>query len=66
MSAFRSIPVRGPQGEELTVYEFLDGRFLGSVRRMKLCTGELVERVDEKTFVAVTTGELLARVEVAT
>lgn len=63
MSAVRSIRVRDRNGEELTVYEFRDRRFLGSVRRLKLCTGELVEQIDEKTFAVALTGEKMSLIE---
>jgi hypothetical protein len=49
-------------GDELTVYELHERRFLKTVRRMKLCTGELVEALDENTFHLPTTGERLVRV----
>jgi hypothetical protein len=55
----RSIPVMDASGADLTVYEFHDRRFLKTVRRMKLCTGELVEELGDG-FVVVTTGERLA------
>jgi hypothetical protein len=58
----RSIPVKDANGDELTVYEFHERRFLRRVRRMKLCTGELVEAVDEDVFVLVSSGEKLTRV----
>ena len=54
----RSIPVVDASGAEVTVYEFHDRRFLKRVRRMKLCTGELVEERDGE-FVIVATGERL-------
>ena len=62
MQFLRSIPVRDANGDELTIYEFHERRFLRKVRRMKLCTGEQVEAVDENTFALVTTGEKLTRV----
>lgn len=63
MSAVRSIRVRDRNGDELTVYEFRDRRFLGSVRRLKLCTGELVEQIDEKTFAVALTSEKMSLIE---
>lgn len=62
MNHLRSIPVIDGNGDELTVYEFRDGRYLRKVRRMKLCTGELVERIDENTFAVSETGERLSRI----
>ena len=59
---FSNIPVTDANGDELTVYEFHERRFLRKVRRMKLCTGELVEALDENMFVLVGTGEKLTRV----
>jgi hypothetical protein len=58
----RGIPVRDANGDELTVYEFHERRFLRRVRRMKLCTGEPVEAVDENVFVLIGTGEKLTRI----
>jgi len=54
----RSISVRDGNGDEVTVYEFQDRRFLRKVRRMKLETGELVRFVDGSLVVAET-GEKL-------
>lgn len=62
MSLVNSIPVRDANGDQLTVYEFQDRRFIRKVRRLKLCTGETVEYVDEHTFVLPGTGERFARV----
>jgi hypothetical protein len=58
VSYVRSIPVRDESGADLTVYEFHDRRFLKRVRRMKLCTGEMVE-ADSDGFVIIATGEKL-------
>ena len=58
MSYVRSIPVVDARGAEVTVYEFHDRRFLKRVRRMKLCTGELVVESGDG-FVIVATGEKL-------
>lgn len=52
------MPVRGEHGEELTLYEFEDRRFLGKVRRFKLCTGEKVQ-LAIGAFVVVGTGDRL-------
>lgn len=60
MSYVRSIPVRDARGDELTIHEFQDRRFLKKVRRLKLDTGELVHAVED-AFVIVATGELLVR-----
>lgn len=54
----RTISVRDGNGDEVTVYEFHDRRFLRKVRRMKLETGELVQFV-AGSFVVVETGEKL-------
>lgn len=62
MEYLRGIPVRDGNGDELTVYEFHERRFLRRVRRMKLCTGEPVEPLDDRHFVLVSTGERLTRV----
>ncbi len=62
MGVVRVIPVVDSNGDELTVYELHERRFLKTVRRMKLCTGELVEALDENTFHLPTTGERLVRV----
>lgn len=60
MSYVRSIPVRDARGEELTIHEYHDRRFLKKVRRLNLDTGELVHAVDD-AFVIVATGEMLVR-----
>jgi hypothetical protein len=57
----RTIPVRDQHGDEFTVYEFQDRRFLRKIRQMRLCTGELVREV-EGALIVVGTGEELARV----
>jgi hypothetical protein len=62
VSYVRSIPVIDALGVEIIVYEFQDRRFLRKVRRMKLDTGELVERVCDQTFQVIGTGEKLTRV----
>ena len=58
-----AIPVRDANGDTLTLYEFQDWRYMSKVRRLKLCTGELVERVDDATFQIVSSGERLTRAE---
>jgi hypothetical protein len=55
----RTIPVTDRNGDEFTVYEFQDRRFLRKVRRWKLCTGEPVQEV-EGALVVVGTGEVLS------
>ena len=62
MGVVRSIPVKDANGDELTVYEIHDRRLLRKIRRMKLCTGELVEALDENTFHLPATGEKLVRI----
>jgi hypothetical protein len=53
--------VADSHGDQFTLYEFHDRRFLRKVRRMKLETGELVqERAGE--LVVVATGEKLAKI----
>jgi hypothetical protein len=54
----REIPVVDGNGDELVVYEFVDRRFIKKVRRLKLCTGEHVERAGD-SFVVVGSGEKL-------
>jgi len=54
----RTISVRDGNGDEVTVYEFQDRRFLRKVCRMKLETGELVQVVGG-SLVVVETGEKL-------
>ena len=63
-SNVKAIPVRDANGDELTLYEFQDRRYLSKVRRLKLCTGELVESVDEATFKIVGSGEHLTPIAV--
>ena len=58
MGYVRSIGVRDPNGDEFTVYEFHDRRFLKKVRRMKLCTGETVTLLGDDLIIAQT-GERL-------
>jgi hypothetical protein len=57
----RTIPVRDRNGDEFTVYVVQDRRFLKKIRRMKLCTGELVEQLEDR-LVVVATGETLVPV----
>jgi hypothetical protein len=61
LNIVRTIPVRDANGDEFTLYEFQDRRFLRNVRRWKLCTGELVHEIDGTLMVALT-GETLVRV----
>jgi len=58
----RTIPVTDRNGDQLTVYEFQDRRFLRKVRKMKLCTGEMVRQFDGE-LVVIGTGERLTAVE---
>ena len=63
-SHFRTISVLDGNGDELSLYEFLEpGRVFGMVRRRRyhLCTGELVAREGDG-FVVVSTGERLSLV----
>lgn len=62
MGSVRTIPVKDANGDEFTVYEFEDRRFLRKVRRMKLDTGELVTLVDGALVIAAT-GEKLVRMD---
>ena len=62
-SIAKAIPVRDGNGDELTLYEFQDWRYFSEEHRLKLCTGELVESVDDgATFQVVGSGERLTRV----
>jgi len=58
----RTIPVTDRNGDQLTVYEFQDRRFLRKVRKMKLCTGEPVREFDGE-LVVLGTGERLTLLE---
>ena len=58
MGIVRTIPVRDRNGDEFTLFEFEDRRFLKRVQRLKLCTGEVVALIDDE-FVVVGTGETL-------
>lgn len=60
MGLVRSIAVQDSHGDQFTLYEFHDRRFLRKVRRMKLETGELVREVSG-SLVVVATGEKLVR-----
>ena len=55
MTACRSIPVRDGNGYQLSDYEFRDRRFLRRIRRLELCTGELVMQLDQATFAIAAT-----------
>jgi len=61
VSRVRAIPVVDGKGDQLTVYEFEDGRFVTKTRKLKLDTGEVVKRLDGDTFV-LASGERLIRV----
>jgi hypothetical protein len=54
----RSFPVKDRNGDQLTIYEFHDRRFVRKVRRLKLCTGEAVQRIGND-LVVIGTGERL-------
>jgi hypothetical protein len=61
-SHFRTIPVLDGNGDQLSLYEFLEpGSLFGLVRRKRyhLCTGELVIKEGDG-FVVVSTGEHLS------
>jgi len=58
----RRIPVKDRNGDQLTVYEFHDRRFIRKVRRLKLCSGEGVQMVGGELIV-IGTGERLEPVE---
>ena len=62
MNYVRSIQVTNSQGDELTLHEFVERRFLTKRLQVKLDTGELVSQVDDQTFRIVATGEMLTRV----
>jgi hypothetical protein len=57
----RKISVLDRNGDQFTLYEFQDRRFLRKVRRLKLETGENVEERDG-TLVVSGTRETLIRV----
>ena len=54
----REYPVTDRNGDQLTLYEFQDRRFIKKVRRLKLCSGEAVQRIG-KELVVIATGERL-------
>jgi hypothetical protein len=67
----RTIPVRDANGTRLTLFEFQQTvprramfglRITAKQRRMQLDTGEVVEYIDENTFM-LPTGETLQRIE---
>ena len=66
----RAIRVRDANGDELTLYEYRDSaNYLTRLKlnrngstRLVLDTGEEVERVDERNFVIVATGERLIQI----
>ena len=62
---FHTISVIDRNGDELLVYEIVErSRLFGlrAKRRLALCTGEAVKRIDDATFVVIGTGERLTRV----
>jgi hypothetical protein len=69
-NVIRAIRVRDANGDELSLYEYeqtssylvMMGLNRGPVTRLVLDTGEEAERVDDDTFVLVTTGEQLTRI----
>jgi hypothetical protein len=50
VSSVREIAVRDGNGDQLTVFEFRDRRFIRKVKRWKLDNGETVEAIDADTF----------------
>ena len=58
MAFVRSYPVKDRNGDQLTIYEFRDRRFVRKVRRLKLCTGEAVQKIGSD-LVVIGTGERL-------
>ena len=63
MGIIRTIPVRDANGDEFTLYEFEERRFLKKIQRLKLCTGEIVAFIDD-TFVVIGTGERLVPIDI--
>ena len=62
MTSLKSIPVRDANGDQLTVYEYYEWRFLQKVRRFKLDSGESVQALNDGTFV-LPSGEKLIRLD---
>ena len=62
MAFVRSYPVKDRNGDQLTIYEFHDRRFVRKVRRLKLCTGEAVQKIGSD-LVVIGTGERLGPVQ---
>ena len=62
MAFVRMYPVKDRNGDQLTLYEFQDRRFVRKVRRLKLCSGETVQRCG-KDLVVIGTGERLELVD---
>jgi hypothetical protein len=58
----RMYPVTDRNGDQLTLYEFQDRRFVRKVRRLKLCSGETVQKCG-KELVVIGTGERLELVD---
>ena len=61
MSYVRSIPVVDVNGDQLILFEFEDRRFISKTRRLRLDSGELVERINDDSFTVAATGEVLRR-----
>jgi len=57
-----SFPVEDASGARFQLHRFTCWRFLSRHIRYQLDTGELAERVDDRVFVIVGTGESLMRV----
>jgi len=55
--------VEDASGSRIYVHEYRGRRTFVKVRRYVLDTGELVRRVDDKSFVVLSSGELLVRVD---
>ena len=59
-----AIPVTDRNGNPLIIYEIWGRRSLFGLvaqHRLELSTGELVEEIDEDSFIVVATGERLTR-----
>jgi hypothetical protein len=60
----KTIPVRDPNGDQLTLYEIREGSCplaLFSRKRLVLCTGEAVRSDGRNGFIVAATGERLER-----
>lgn len=62
MSLVRKILVKDGNGDSITLYEVTQRRFLRTVRRLKLDSGELVKPVGDQ-FIVVATGETLVPID---